>query len=58
MDRAGTRQRSVSVVIPVLNEGGCIDGLVERLRSSLTKSDVDWDLLFVDDGSTQMGHAS
>jgi glycosyltransferase involved in cell wall biosynthesis len=40
----------VSVVVPVLNEAETIEPLYERLRSSL--SDFEWELIAVDDGST------
>ena len=40
----------LSVVIPVLNEVETVPLMLERLRSSLR--DVTWEVIFVDDGST------
>ncbi len=41
-----------SVVVPVYNEIGCLDPLVERVRGALDSADIDWELVLVDDGST------
>jgi glycosyltransferase involved in cell wall biosynthesis len=41
-----------SVVVPVYNEIGCLEPLVERVRGALDSSGVDWELVLVDDGST------
>ncbi len=41
-----------SVVVPVYNEIGCLEPLVERVRGALDSSSVDWELVLVDDGST------
>jgi dolichol-phosphate mannosyltransferase len=41
----------VSVVVPVLDEEGCVDELARRVRAALSKEDVRHELLFVDDGS-------
>jgi glycosyltransferase involved in cell wall biosynthesis len=40
------------VVVPVLNEERGVGGLLERLRPVLDGVDLDWDVIFVDDGST------
>ena len=45
-------QRELSVVVPVYNEIGCLDPLVERVRGALDSSAIDWELVLVDDGST------
>lgn len=45
-------QRELSVVVPVYNEIGCLDPLVDRVRGALDSAGVDWELLLVDDGST------
>ncbi|HSL16881.1 MAG TPA: glycosyltransferase family 2 protein [Methylomirabilota bacterium] len=42
----------LSVVVPVFNEIGCADPLVKRVRGALDASAFDWELLLVDDGST------
>jgi len=42
----------LSVVIPVYNERECIDGLWSRLRAALDGLDRTFEVVFVDDGST------
>ncbi|MBI1170602.1 glycosyltransferase [bacterium] len=42
----------LTVVIPVLNEEGMVGPLVDALRPVLDGLDLAWDILFVDDGST------
>lgn len=44
--------RSVTVVIPVLNEATGLDPLLARLLPVLNGLGVDWSIIFVDDGST------
>lgn len=54
-DGAGTpneKRRSLTIVIPVLNEGGGLNALEERLRAALDQLGRPWDVVFVDDGST------
>ncbi|SRR5581483_238725 len=46
------RGRSLSVVVPVLNEERGLDPLLVRLRPVLDGLDLDWEIVFVDDGST------
>ncbi len=41
----------VSVVVPVLDEEGCIDELARRVRDALAGAGARYELLFVDDGS-------
>jgi glycosyltransferase involved in cell wall biosynthesis len=45
-------QQQIAVVIPVFNEEAVIAVLVERLKKVLNGLDVMWNVLFVDDGST------
>ncbi len=45
-------RRSLSVVIPGLNEESGIPPLLERLLPVLERLGLDWDVIFVDDGST------
>jgi glycosyltransferase involved in cell wall biosynthesis len=47
-----TRRARLSVVVPGLNEERSIPALVERLRPVLDRLDLDWEVIFVDDGST------
>ena len=49
---ANDRRRSLSVVVPVLNEERGLDPLIAQLRAVLDSLDVDWEVVFVDDGST------
>jgi polyisoprenyl-phosphate glycosyltransferase len=50
--RAPRRGRKLSVVVPGLNEERCIPTLVERLSPVLAGLGLDWEVIFVDDGST------
>jgi glycosyltransferase involved in cell wall biosynthesis len=49
------RRVEVSVVIPVFNEESCIEPLWERLEPVLRGLGRTWEVLFVDDGSTDAG---
>ena len=53
----GTEERSepevdVSVVLPVYNEAGHIEAEVDRIRAALDASDYSYEIIAVDDGST------
>ncbi|MCU0305098.1 MAG: glycosyltransferase family 2 protein [Thermoanaerobaculales bacterium] len=41
----------LSVVVPVFNEIGCLEPLLERVRAGLDAAGFDWELVLVDDGS-------
>lgn len=43
-------QLELCIVVPVLNEADNVDQLVERAEAALTG--IDWEIIFVDDGST------
>jgi polyisoprenyl-phosphate glycosyltransferase len=45
-------RRTLSVVIPVLNEERGLDALVAALTPVLKQSGLTWDIIFIDDGST------
>ncbi|MCR4283531.1 MAG: glycosyltransferase family 2 protein [Bauldia sp.] len=45
-------RQEISVVVPVFNEEAGLDALVERLGTVFAGIDIDWNVLFVDDGST------
>ncbi len=49
---AGTRRKCVSLIVPVYNEEEAIDFFYEHIQTILTRSDYDFEVLFVDDGST------
>jgi dolichol-phosphate mannosyltransferase len=42
----------LSVVIPIFNEIGCLDELMTRVRRALDAVGLDWELVLVDDGSS------
>jgi glycosyltransferase involved in cell wall biosynthesis len=46
------RRPTLSVIVPSLNEERAILPLIERLRPVLEGLDLDWDVIFVDDGSS------
>lgn len=49
---AGMRKRSLSVVVPILNETRGLPALEQRLRAVLDGLGQPWEVVFVDDGST------
>jgi glycosyltransferase involved in cell wall biosynthesis len=50
--QAEATRLSLSIVVPVLDEEGALGALVERLRPVLERTGLSWEVLFVDDGST------
>lgn len=52
-DAAATRRRrTLTIIVPVLNEAGGLGPLEQRLRQVLEGLGRAWEVLFVDDGST------
>jgi glycosyltransferase involved in cell wall biosynthesis len=47
-----SRKRCVSIVVPLLNEEATLDRLYEELERALVPTGLDWEVVFVDDGST------
>lgn len=45
-------RQSLTIVIPVLNEAGNLDALIARLKPVLESLGKAWDVLFIDDGSS------
>ena len=45
-------QKLISIVIPVLNEAGNLDALIARVAGVLGQIPERWEIVFVDDGST------
>jgi glycosyltransferase involved in cell wall biosynthesis len=45
-------QKLISIVIPVLNEAGTLDALIKRVTAVLGQLSERWEILFIDDGST------
>lgn len=48
----GKETIEISVVVPVYNEEQSIEALYSELRDALKKLDTRWEIVFVDDGST------
>ena len=46
------RKRLVSIVVPLLNEEATVSALHAETAGALAGQDFDWELVFVDDGST------
>jgi glycosyltransferase involved in cell wall biosynthesis len=49
---AGPGGRMVSVVVPLLDEEATLEQLYEELAAALDPTGVEWEVVFVDDGST------
>jgi dolichol-phosphate mannosyltransferase len=47
-----TAGRRLSVVVPLLDEQATLDTLYEELQAALTPTGIEWEVVFVDDGST------
>jgi glycosyltransferase involved in cell wall biosynthesis len=45
-------RRRVSVVVPLLNEEATLERLYQELHAALTPLGIEWEVVFVDDGST------
>ena len=45
--------RKVSVVVPVFNEEGNVEPLVEEIAAVMNQQNPEWELWLVDDGSTR-----
>lgn len=46
------RRKCVSLIVPVYNEEDAIDSFYEHIQTILTRTDYEFEVLFVDDGST------
>jgi polyisoprenyl-phosphate glycosyltransferase len=46
------QKHSLSIIVPVPNEGNSLEALRSRLVDVLDDLDLQWDIIFVDDGST------
>lgn len=42
----------LSIVVPCFNEEGCVDEMARRLHAALDPLGMDWEAVFVDDGSS------
>jgi glycosyltransferase involved in cell wall biosynthesis len=52
MDHSAKQFLDLSVVVPVYNELGNLDALVDRVRDALEPLGIEWELLAVDDASS------
>jgi dolichol-phosphate mannosyltransferase len=52
VQRPPAARRAVSVVVPLLNEMATLEQLYEEIESAFSPVAVDWEVVFVDDGST------
>jgi glycosyltransferase involved in cell wall biosynthesis len=50
--KRAVRRRLVSIVVPLLNEEATVASLYEEVREALATLQDDWELVYVDDGST------
>jgi glycosyltransferase involved in cell wall biosynthesis len=46
------RRRIVSIVVPLLNEEPTLLSLYQEVQAALAAHEIDWELVYVDDGST------
>jgi len=51
-DSINTEPIRLSIIIPVYNEAGNLDRLASELGEVLASLDIDWEVIFVDDGSS------
>jgi glycosyltransferase involved in cell wall biosynthesis len=49
---SASKRRLLSVVVPLLNEEATLERLYGELETSLAAAGLDWEVVFVDDGST------
>jgi glycosyltransferase involved in cell wall biosynthesis len=49
---SGSTRRKLSVVVPLLNEEATLEALYGELESALAGQELEWEVVFVDDGST------
>jgi glycosyltransferase involved in cell wall biosynthesis len=50
--RGDPTPRKVSIVVPLLNEEATLEGLYRELETALAAAGLEWEVVFVDDGST------
>jgi polyisoprenyl-phosphate glycosyltransferase len=53
---AEKNNRGLSLVIPIYNEAGNLPVLIERLAAVMTLLDIDYEIVFVNDGSTDISY--
>lgn len=51
-EKGGKMSKDLSIVIPIYNEAGCLETNVAVLAAYLEAQPVSWELLLVNDGST------
>src|SRR5438067_10800165 len=50
--RRAARRRLVSIVVPLLNEEATVNALYHEVQAALAPLEITWELVYVDDGST------
>ena len=50
--RPDAPELDVSIVLPVHNEAGHLQAELDRISESMDASDLSWELIIVDDGSS------
>jgi glycosyltransferase involved in cell wall biosynthesis len=50
------KRRLLSIVVPLLNEEATLEQLYRELEAALASTGLDWEVVFVDDGSTDGSH--
>ena len=45
-------RQTLTIIVPVLNEAANLGELAERLRTAMAPIDIDWDVVAIDDGSS------
>ena len=46
------KRRLLSIVVPLLNEEATLEQLYRELEAALASKGLEWEVVFVDDGST------
>jgi glycosyltransferase involved in cell wall biosynthesis len=52
VQESGSPRRRLSVVVPLLNEEATLEQLYRELEAALVPTGLEWEIVFVDDGST------
>lgn len=53
----GGARKGVSIIVPTLREAGNIEALTERVERTMTRSGLEWEIVFVDDDSNDGSEA-
>ncbi len=50
--KSGITPRDISIVVPLLNEEQSLEELADQIKNALAKANYSYEILFIDDGST------